>query len=93
MTATFVEWHCFSDDDDVSMEFECLTDRTDFTAITTMDAVEIATDGTSVYYASDSTWTSGTVAHDDLFAVDFDTTDTPDYVHGTCAYWLNSDIN
>ncbi|NIR25974.1 MAG: hypothetical protein GWN77_03260 [Gammaproteobacteria bacterium] len=93
MSATFVEWHGFSDDDDVSLEIECLTDRTDFTAITTMDAVEIATDGTSVYYASDATWTSGTVAHDDLVAIDFDTTDTPDYVLLCLAYWLNSDVD
>ena len=70
-----------------------MTDRTDFTAITTMDAVEIATDGTGVYYASDGTWTSATVAHDDLLAVDFDATDTPDYVKLSASYWLNSDIN
>ena len=94
MTATFLEWHGFSDDDNVSLEFECLTDRTDFTAITTMDAVEIATDGTGVYYASDATWTSATVAHDDLLAVDFDgATDTPDYVKLSTSYWLNSDID
>lgn len=93
MTATFVEWHAFSDDDDVSLEFECLTDRTDFTAITTMDAVEIATDGTSVYYANDTTWTSATVAHDDLLAVDVDQSDTPDYVFLCTAYWLNSNVD
>jgi hypothetical protein len=58
-----------------------------------MDAVEIATDGTSVYYASDATWTSATVAHDDLLAVDFDTADTPDYVMLCASYWLNSDVD
>jgi hypothetical protein len=93
MSATFVEWHGFSDTDNVSLEFECLTDRTNFGTITTMDAVEIATNGTSVFYADDTTWTSGTVAHDDLLAVDFDTTDTPNYVFLCAAYWLNADID
>jgi hypothetical protein len=93
MTFTIVEWKAWSDDDDVSFELEELTDQTDFTAITTIDACEVATDGTSVYYASDSTITHAAIEHDHTIAVDFDTSDTPDYLLIAITGWYNSDVN
>jgi hypothetical protein len=93
MTFTIVEWKAWSDDDDVSFELEELTDQTDFTAITTIDACEVATDGTSVYYGSDTTITHAAIEHDHLIAVDFDTSDTPDYLKVTITGWYNSDVN
>ena len=93
MTFTIVEWHAFSDDDNVSFELEEITDRTDFTAITTIDACEVATDGTGVFYASDTTITHATIEHDHLIAIDFDTNDTPDYLKVTICGWYNADVD
>lgn len=93
MTFTIVEWKAWSDDDDVSLEIEELTDMTNFTAITTVDAVEIATDGTGVYYASDSTITHAAIEHDHSLAIDFDTSDTPDYVQISITGWFNADVD
>lgn len=93
MTFTIVEWKAWSDDDDVSLELEELTDMTDFTAITTVDAVEIATNGTSVYYASDATITHAAIEHDHTLAIDFDTNDTPDYVHIAIKGFFNADVD
>jgi len=93
MTFTIVEWKAWSDDDNVSLELEELTDQTNYTAITTIDAVEIATDGTGVYYASDATITHAAIEHDHSIAIDFDTTDTPDYVQIAITGWFNSDVD
>lgn len=87
------EWKAWSDDDDVSLEIEELTDQTDYTAVTTVDAVEIATDGTGVYYASDTTITHDKIEHDHSIAIDFDTSDTPDYVQISITGWFNADVN
>ena len=92
-TFTITEWLAWSDDDDVSLEIEELTSFTDFTAITTVDAVEIATNGTSNFYASDTTITHAAIETDHLLAIDFDATDTPDYVHLTICGWFNADVN
>ena len=79
--------------DDVSLALEELTDQTDFTAITTVDAVEIADNGTSVFYASDTTITHATIEHDNILSIDFDQTDTPDYVTIAVTGWYNADVN
>lgn len=92
-TFTIVEWKAWSDDDDVSLEIEELTDQTDYTAIVTVDAVEIATDGTGVFYASDATITHAAIEHDHSIAIDFDATDTPDYVQISITGWFNADVN
>lgn len=93
MTFTIVEWKAWSDDDDVSFEIEELTDQTDYTARTQVDACEIATDGTGVYYASDGTITHAAIEHDHSLAIDFDATDTPDYVQIAIKGWFNADVN
>lgn len=92
-TFTIVEWKAWSDDDDVSLEIEELTDQTDYTARTQVDAVEIATDGTGVFYASDGTITHAAIEHDHSIAIDFDATDTPDYVQIAITGWYNSDVD
>jgi len=95
MTFTLTEWHAFSDDDDVTLVLNEVTDRTDFTAITKVDDVEIATNGTSVFYASAvaATMDHTTIEHDHLIVIDFDATDTPDYVKLTICGWFNADID
>jgi hypothetical protein len=55
--------------------------------------VEIATDGTGVYYADDTTITHAAIEHDHLLAVDFNTADTPDYVKLTICGWFNADVD
>jgi len=93
MTFTITEWKAWSDDDDVSLEIEELTDQTDYSARTTVDAVEIATDGTGVYYASDGTITHAAIETDHSLAIDFDTSDTPDYVQISITGWFNADVD
>lgn len=94
MTFTIVEWKAWSDDDDVSFEIEELTDMTDFTAITQVDACEVATDGTSVFYGSDTTITHAAIEHDHSIAIDFDgANDTPDYVQICIIGWYNADVD
>ena len=93
MTFTIIEWKAWSDDDDVSFEIEEITDQTDFTAITTVDACEVATNGTSVYYGSDTTITHATIEHDHILAIDFDTSDTPDYLLISITGWFNADVD
>ena len=93
-TFTIIEWKAWSDDDNVSFEIEELTDMTNFTAITQVDACEIATDGTSVYYGSDTTITHAAIEHDHSLAIDFDgATDTPDYVQISITGWFNADVD
>jgi hypothetical protein len=92
-TFTITEWLAWSDDDDVSLEIEELTSFTDFSSPTQVDAVEIADNGTSNFYASDTTITHAAIEKDHLIAIDFDTTDTPDYVHITICGWFNADVN
>ncbi len=93
MTFTIVEWKAWSDTDNVSLEIEELTSQTDYTAITTVDAVEIATDGTGVYYASDTTITHAAIEHDHSIAIDFDTADSPEYVQMAITGWFDADVD
>jgi hypothetical protein len=49
-------------------------------SITTVDAIEIATDGTSIYYAADTSITSADIPDGNLLFIDFDDADDPAYV-------------
>ena len=94
MTFTITEIKAWSDDDDVNLEVEELTDQTDYTARTLCDTVVIETDGTGVYLdeghaASDH----AAIEHDHSIAIDFDTNDTPDYVQMSITGWFNSDVD
>jgi hypothetical protein len=93
MTFTIVEIQAWSDDDDVTFEVEELTNISDFTAITTVDAVDTGTTGTSVSYVSETTITHAAIEHDHLLAIDFDATDTPDYLKVTICGWFNADVD
>jgi hypothetical protein len=93
MTAHIVEWKAWTNVNAVSLELEELTSMTDFTARTLVDAVEIATAGTGVYYASDNTITHSTIEHDHSLAIDYDIADTPNYVHITIGLWFDSDVD
>lgn len=93
MTFTIVQWKAWSDDDNVSFEIEEVA-QTDYTARTQVDACEIATDLTGVFYGSDLTITHAAIEHDHSLAIDFDgANDTPDYVQISITGWFNADVD
>lgn len=59
----------------------------------TVDAVEIATDGTGLYYATDSTITAATIEDGHILYLDFDDTDTPAKVIIAIKGYYNGDVN
>jgi hypothetical protein len=66
---------------------------TNWSSPTTVDALEIATDGTSVYTDTQTTITDSTVAHDEILTLDFDDTDDPGVVHITVTGWFNGAVD
>jgi len=87
------EIYAWSDTDDVSLELEEITSMTDFTSLTTVQAVEIATDGTSCFYSTYTVITHDTIETDHLLAIDFDTTDEPEYVKLTITGWFDANVD
>jgi hypothetical protein len=59
----------------------------------TVDAVEIATNGTGLYYASDATITAATIEDGHRIWLDFDDTDTPGWVEVTIYGYCLGDVN
>lgn len=60
---------------------------------TTIDAVEVATNGTGLFYATDSTITAATIEDGHIIYIDFDDTDAPaQYIIVIDGYWL-ADVN
>jgi len=53
----------------------------------------IQSDGTGIYYASDTSITGPTIENGHLLALDFDDTDTPTYVKVTIYGYYNADVN
>lgn len=91
MTFTVVEWKGWSNIDDVLLDI-VIAPATDYTDITTVDAVTIDTNGTGVFYGSDTTITAGTIAADSTLAIDFGAT-APEYVQLAITGWFNSDVD
>jgi hypothetical protein len=92
MVFTITEIWAWSDTDDTSVNVEVNT-ATDFTVLGTVDALEIATDGTGVFYVTETTITDPTIAHDEVICLDFDDTDDPGWVKIAITGWFNSDID
>jgi hypothetical protein len=90
-TITIVAWDMESGTDDTTLNIE-ETDA-DGQNNSTVDAVEIATNGTGIYYGSDTTITAGTIEAEHRVLLDFDDTDTPDYVKFSIGYWENADVD
>lgn len=59
----------------------------------TVDAVSITTDGTGLFYASDTTITAATIENGHRIIIDFDDTDTPSYVKGVIYGFYDADVN
>jgi hypothetical protein len=91
MSFVVTGWYAWSTSDDADLNIE-ETDG-DGANNATVDAVSITTNGTSIYYANDSTITAGTIENGHLLWLDFDDTDAPAQVHVTIYGYFNADVN
>lgn len=85
-------WYGWSNVDDYSLEIKEQTDFTDATTSVTIDAVEIATDGTSVYTGSDSTISNPNVESGSIIFIDADAADAADYYSLMITGYFLSDV-
>lgn len=91
MTFTVTGWKAWSGTDNTTLNIE--TTAADGQTNATVDAVEIATNGTGVYTASDTTITAATIANGSLIWLDFDDTDDPAYVKLVIYGYYSADVN
>lgn len=84
-------WSAKSDTDDTTLNIEEIDN--DGLNNTTVDAVEIATNGTGLFYASDSTITAATIENGHLLVLDFDDTDAPGQVKITIFGYYDANVN
>jgi hypothetical protein len=92
MVFTITEIKGWSDTDNTTVNVEVVT-ATNWTTRNTVDALEIATDGTGVFYVVETTITDATIAHDEMITLDFDDTDTPGVVKVSICGWYNANID
>ena len=78
--------------DDTALNVEVVT-HTDFSSPSTVVAVTIDTNGTSVYYDVITSFTDSTIAHDEYIVLDFDDTDDPGYVSLTICGWFDANVD
>jgi hypothetical protein len=91
MSFVVTGWIFWSDTDDTTLNIEEID--ADGANNTTVDAVEIATNGTGLFSATDTTITAATIETGHLLVLDFDDTDTPGQVKGTIYGYLAGDVN
>ena len=91
MSFVVTGWDATSDTDDTTLNIEEIDN--DGANNATVDAVEIATNGTGLFYASDTTITGATIEDGHRLVLDFDDTDTPGQVHITIYGYFNADVN
>jgi hypothetical protein len=84
-------WNAWSSSDDTTLNIEEIDGDGQNNA--TVDAVEIATNGTSIYYASDTTITAATIETGHILVLDFDDTDTPSLVKITIYGYYDANVN
>jgi hypothetical protein len=91
MNFVITGWKGWSDVDDTTLNIE--TTAADGQTNATVDAVELATNGTGVYTGADTSITAGTIANGSLIWLNFDNTDAPGIVHMTIYGYLAGDVN
>lgn len=91
MTFTITNIKAWSGTDDTTLNVE--TTAADGQTNATVDAVEIATNGTGVFTSDDSTITAGTIAAGSLIWLDFDDTDDPAWVKLSITGWFNANVD
>jgi hypothetical protein len=84
-------WKVWSDTDDTTLNIEEID--ADGANNATVDAVEVATNGTGVFTGSDTTITAATIENGHLLVLDFDDTDTPGQVKVTIYGYYAADVN
>ena len=87
MTFVITKIEAWSDTDDTTVNVEVYDSI--FGNNATVDALEIAGDGTANYYVTETTITAATIAANYIIALDFDDTDDPGWVKvSICGYFL-----
>jgi hypothetical protein len=92
MTFNITEIRAWSDTDDTALTVEVVT-ATNWSSPTTVDALTISTDGTGIYYTTETTITDSTIAHDEIITLDFDDTDTPGFVQVEICGWFDANVD
>lgn len=91
MTFTVVSWRGTSGTDNTTLDIKEMD--ADGANPATVDAVEIATDGTGLFYASDTTITAAAIPAGDMIYLDFDDTDDPAWVKMSICGWFSADVD
>lgn len=79
--------NCASDSDDTTLNINYVS-GIDWSSPALIDAIEIADDGTNMYYVTETTITDSTLAFGDTVVIDFDNTDDPGWVKiSICGYY------
>ena len=91
MSFVVTGWKAWSTSDDTTLLIR--EEDVDGQNDATIDAVEIATNGTGLYYASDTTITAATIENGHLIYLDFDDTDSPAMVKITILGYYSADVN
>ncbi|GAG83781.1 unnamed protein product, partial [marine sediment metagenome] len=85
--------YSWSDDDNVGFTLVEITDPHDFTAVTTIEAITIATDGTGVYYNDLTSGIDHTAIEHTHLIVFNNSADTPDYVSFVIEGYFDADVD
>lgn len=91
MSFVVTGWKAWSDTDDTTLNIEEID--ADGQNNATVDAVEIATNGTGLFSGSDTTITGATIENGHLLVLDFDDTDTPGQVKITIFGFYDANVN
>lgn len=91
MSFVITGWRGISLTDDTTLNIEEVD--ADGANNATVDAVEIATNGTGIFTGTDDTITAGIVEDGHIILLDFDDTDAPTQVHMTLLGFYNADVN
>ena len=81
----------WSDTDDTTVNVE--TYDSAWANNATVDALEIASDGTANFYVEETTITAGTIAAGSLIVLDFDDTDDPGWVKINIMGWFDANVD
>ena len=91
MSFVVTGWTAKSDTDDTTLNIEEID--SDGANNATVDAVEIATNGTGLFYGSDATITAATIETGHIIVIDFDDTDTPGQVKIAISGYYDANVN
>jgi len=90
---TFTVWkiEAWSDTDDTVLNVE--EEDADGANNASVDELTIATDGTGMYYTTETTITGATIEASHILLLDFDDTDDPGWVKISICGWFNADVD